>query len=240
MKVRDDVDLRVLADAEAVAVAAAEIMVASARLGGQVALSGGSTPKRAYRLAAEALDDWSSARLWLGDERHVPLDDERSNARMVREQLIDVLEPAGRPRFEEVAVELSLHQAAADYDGRLRSALHNGSGLDLAIMGIGPDAHTASLFPGKPAVEERRRWVVEVREPGMVPWVPRVTMTLPVFDSAHQVVFLVAGADKAAAVARAFGDPPDPTAPSGMIHPREGRLLVLADPPAAAELDRPE
>jgi 6-phosphogluconolactonase len=236
MSVRPDVELRVFEDAEAVAAAAAQILAAAARLGGQIALSGGSTPKRAYRLAAEALADWSSATLWLGDERHVPADDERSNARMVAEQLLAVLPPAGRPRFEAVAVDASLHQAAADYDGRLRSALHNGGTLDLAIMGIGPDAHTASLFPGKPAVEERRRWVVEVREAGMVPWVPRVTMTLPVFDSARDVVFLAAGADKAPALARAFADPPDPVAPSGMVRVRDGRLLVLADRAAVAEL----
>ena len=236
MSVRPDVELRVLPDAEAVAVAAAEILAAAAKAGGQIALSGGSTPKRAYRLAAEQLADWSSATLWLGDERHVPPDDERSNGRMVREQLIDVLEPSGRPRFEALAAGASLHQAAADYDGRLRSALLNGGRLDLAIMGIGPDAHTASLFPGKPAVEERRRWVVEVREAGMVPWVPRVTMTLPVFDSARDVVFLAAGEDKAEAVARAFADPPDPAAPSGMVRVRAGRLLVLADGAAAAGL----
>jgi 6-phosphogluconolactonase len=236
VSVRSDVELRVLDDAEAVAVAASELLVAAARAGGQIALSGGSTPKRAYRLAAGALDDWSSATLWLGDERHVPRDDERSNARMVNEQLVGVVPDAGRPRFEEVAVGLSLHQAAADYDGRLRAALNNGGALDLAIMGIGPDAHTASLFPGKPAVQERRRWVVEVREAGMVPWVPRVTMTLPVFDTAHDVVFLVAGQDKAEAVERAFGDPPDPDAPSGMVRVRHGRLLVLADRAAAARL----
>jgi 6-phosphogluconolactonase len=236
VSVRPDVELRVLDDAEAVALAAADMLVATAKAGGQIALSGGSTPKRAYRLAAEALDDWASATLWLGDERHVPPDDERSNARMVREELVDVVAETARPRFEEVAVGLSLHQAAADYDGRLRSALNNGGALDLAIMGIGPDAHTASLFPGKPAVEERRRWVVEVREAGMVPWVPRVTMTLPVFDSAHEVVFLAAGEDKAPAVERAFGDPPDPTAPSGMVRVREGRLVVLADRAAAARL----
>ena len=236
MSVRSDVDLRVLDDDEAVARAAAAMLVAAARRGGQIALSGGSTPKRAYRLAAEALPDWSSATLWLGDERHVPADDERSNARMVREQLLDVLPPEGRPRFEALTEGLSLHQAAADYEGRLRARLHNGGALDLALMGIGPDAHTASLFPGKPAVDERLRWVVEVREPGMVPWVPRVTMTLPVFDAAREVVFLAAGEDKAEALERAFGDPPDPEAPAGMVRPRSGRLVVLADRAAAARL----
>jgi 6-phosphogluconolactonase len=236
MSVRGDVDLRVLADSDAVARAAADMLVDAARRGGEIALSGGSTPKKAYRLAAEALQDWSAATLWLGDERHVPADDERSNARMVRERLLDVLPADGRPRFEALEDGLDVEAAAADYDDRLRAALGPEGRLDLAIMGIGPDAHTASLFPGKPAVGERERWAVEVPEAGMEPYVPRVTMTLPVFDAARIVVFLAAGEDKAEAVGRAFADPPDPAAPSGMVRPRDGRLIVLADHAAAARL----
>jgi len=236
MSLKPGVDLRLHDDAEAVARAAADLLVAHAKAGSQIALSGGSTPKRAYRLAAEALQDWSSARLWLGDERHVPADDERSNARMVREQLLSLLPESGQPAFEPLTDGLSLQQAAADYETRLRAALLNGRVLDLAIMGIGPDGHTASMFPGKPAIDERRRWVVEVREAGMVPWVPRVTMTLPVFDAAREVVFLVAGEDKAEAMERAFGDPPDPSAPSAHVEPHDGRLVVLADRAAAARI----
>jgi 6-phosphogluconolactonase len=236
MTVRGDVDLRVLDDADAVARAAAELLVDAARRGGQIALSGGSTPKKAYRLAAEALQDWSAATLWLGDERHVPPDDERSNARMVRERLLDVLPADGRPAFEALQDGLGLEAAAADYDDRLRGALGPEGRLDLAVMGIGPDAHTASLFPGKPATDARERWAVEVPEAGMEPYVPRVTMTLPVFDAARVVVFLAAGEDKAEAVVRAFADPPDPRAPSGMVRPRDGPLIVLADQAAADRL----
>jgi 6-phosphogluconolactonase len=236
MSVKPGVDLRVLDDADAVAHAAADMLVAAAKAGGQIALSGGSTPKRAYRLAAEALQDWSNARLWLGDERHVPADDERSTARMVHEQLLDRLPEGGRPDFEPVRTDLPLEQAANDYEVRLRGALRDGAGLDLALMGLGPDSHTASLFPGKPAVGERERWVVEVPEAGMEPYVPRVTMTLPVFDHARLVVFLIAGEEKADAVVRAFGDPPDPSSPSAHVSPLTGKLVILADRAAAARL----
>ena len=103
-------------------------------------------------------------------------------------------------------------------------------------MGLGPDGHTASLFPGKPALSENQRFVVGVPEPGMEPMVPRVTLTLPVFNTAREVVFLVAGADKATAVRRAFGTPPDETAPSALVRPGAGKLMVVLDAPAAAEL----
>jgi 6-phosphogluconolactonase len=222
-------ELRVLADAEAVASAAADLMVEHARNGGRIALSGGSTPKWAYRFAAERLDDWGSATLWLGDERVVPEDDERSNYRMAREQLGE------DAPLERVATELGPVAAAGDYETRLRAALGPSAALDLALMGLGPDGHTASLFPGKPEVEERSRLVTAVPVAGMDPQVPRVTMTLPVFDAAREVVFLVAGADKAPAMARAFGEPPDATAPAALVRP-SGRLVVLCDEAAAARL----
>jgi 6-phosphogluconolactonase len=233
-----DFDLRVLADAEAVAGAAADLLARHAAEGHQIALSGGSTPKRAYALAVERLTDWSGATLWLGDERVVEATDERANARMVREQLLDRLAQEHRPAFEAVDTTLELPQAANDYEVRLRGALRDGAALDLALMGLGPDAHTASLFPGKPEALEGERWVVAVPEPGMDPRVARVSLTLPVFNAAHEVVFLVAGADKAEAMGRAFGDAPDGVSPAAHVRPSPGRLLVLCDEAAAAGLPR--
>ncbi len=230
--------LEVLADAEAVASAAADILAERARAGGHIALSGGSTPKRAYALAAERLEDWRGATLWLGDERHVPPADERSNARMVREELLARIPRAGAGQLEPVRTELDLDAAAADYEARLAAALGEGDGLDLALMGLGPDGHTASLFPGQPTLQERSRLAVGVPVAGMEPQVPRVTLTLPVFDAARDVVFLVAGADKARALERAFGEPPDPTAPAAHVRPASGRLLVLADEAAATRVRR--
>jgi 6-phosphogluconolactonase len=212
--------LEVVADKDAVAARAAEILRAAR---GHVALSGGSTPKAAYALAAGR--DWSDTTLWLGDERHVGLDDERSNYRMAREQL------GAEAPIEPVAVDLDLEAAAADYARRLA-----GVRLDLALMGLGPDGHTASLFPGKPALEATGTPAVAVPEAGMEPLVARITLTFEVFDAAAEVVFLVAGEDKAEAMKRAFGDPPDRSAPSARIRPFSGGLLVVADHAAAARL----
>lgn len=206
---------------------AALLLREAALAGGHIALSGGSTPRRAYALAAEAGGDWSDAVLWLGDDRCVPADHELSNHRLVQESLVAAL--AAPPRLERVLTELGPEAAGGDYEARLRAAVER---LDLALMGLGPDAHTASLFPGKPEVEEERRWVVGVPLAGMEPQVPRVTLTLPVFNSARRVVFLVAGADKAPAVRRVFGPDPDRSAPAARVRAD----LVICDAAAAAEL----
>lgn len=228
--------LLVLPDAEAVALEAATRIEAVLEGGGQVALSGGSTPKRAYALLAERGHDLSAGRLWMGDERYVPADDERSNARLVREQWLDKVPEEQRPPLEPVDTALDLQRAANDYEVRLRHVLRDGRPLDLALNGIGPDGHTASLFPGKPALEERERWVVEVPEAGLEPFVPRVSMTFPVFNAARAVLFLVAGAEKADAVARAFGPQPDRALPSAHVRPSPGELVLVCDEAAAAGL----
>jgi 6-phosphogluconolactonase len=228
------IDVRVVEDPAA---EVAELLVDVAAAGGHVALSGGSTPRRAYELAAQSDADLSAATLWLGDERVVPLDDERCNLRMVRESLTDRLPQERRPRLMAVDTALGHDAAAAAYETLLRETLGNHPRLDLALLGLGPDGHTASLFPGKPAVQESRRLVVGVPEAGMEPQVPRVTLTLRLFNSAHELVFLVAGADKADAVRRAFGTPPDETAPAALVRPGAGTLTLVLDPAAAAELD---
>jgi 6-phosphogluconolactonase len=228
------IDVRVVDDP---ATEVAGLLVDVAAAGGQIALSGGSTPRRAYELAAGTDADLSAATLWLGDERVVPADDERSNLRLVRTSLCERLPEERRPRLVAVDTALGPDAAAAAYESVLRSTLGNHPRIDLALMGLGPDAHTASLFPGKPAVGETRRLVVGVPEAGMDPQVPRVTLTLPLFNTAHEVVFLVTGADKAPAVRRAFGDPPDPSAPAAHVRPGAGTLRLVLDAAAAAELE---
>ena len=108
--------------------------------------------------------------------------------------------------------------------------------FDLILLGMGPDSHTASLFPGKPELEERGRFAAPVPLAGMEPQVPRVTLTFPVLNGAREVDFLVAGADKADAVARSFTEPPDPDAPAGHVRPTAGSLFVFLDEAAAAKL----
>jgi 6-phosphogluconolactonase len=213
--------------------AAAERLAAAA--GGQVALAGGSTPKATYELVAGMDVDWSSTGFWFGDDRAVPPDHEHSNYRMAREALLDRVGPGAVHRIEG---ELGHEEAAEEYERELREAFgERVPTLDLILLGLGPDAHTASLFPNDAALGERERWAVGVETPGMAPLVPRVTLTLPVLNAGRDVVFLVAGEDKADAVARAFSGAPDPRAPASLVAPEPGSLSVLLDAPAAARLD---
>jgi 6-phosphogluconolactonase len=227
------IDVRVVEDP---AGEVADLLVDVAAAGGHIALSGGYTPRRAYELASRTDADLSAATLWLGDERVVSPDDDRSNLGMVRDSLTDRLPEERRPRLMPVDTALGHDAAAAAYESLLRETLGNHPRLDLALLGLGPDGHTASLFPGKPAVQESRRLVCGVPEAGMEPQVPRVTLTLRLFNTAHEVVFLIAGADKAAAVRRAFGTPPDETAPAALVRPGAGTLTLMLDAAAAAEL----
>jgi len=224
--------LELLDDATAVAAAAADSIAAVAARGGHVALAGGSTPKQAYALLAERETDLHLATLWFSDDRAVGPEDPDSNYRMAAESLLDRLPEAHRPRVHRIEGELGAEVAAGRYDALMRAEHGARPAFDLVLLGLGPDAHTASLFPGKPALEEREALVVAVPEAGMEPWVPRVTFTLPLLAAAREVVFLVAGADKAPAVARAFSEPPDPEAPAGRVRPAS----VLLDRAAAAEL----
>lgn len=227
-------DVRVLEDPAAmVAERLAEVVAA----GGHVALSGGSTPEAAYRMAAERPDlDWGRATLWCGDERAVAPDDPASNHRLVLVSLLDRLPEGRRPRLMRVEGERGYAEAADRYDALMRAELGDEPRLDLALLGLGPDGHVASLFPGRPEVEAEDRLVVGVPEAGLEPYVPRVSMTLPVFNAAREVVFLAAGEGKADAVARAFGDPPDLSLPAARVRPASGRLVVVLDAAAAARL----
>jgi 6-phosphogluconolactonase len=163
-----EVELRVTANAEEAARLAAGELVRAAAEGGHIAVSGGSSPKRAYELASLRAPDWSRVGLWWADERCVPPDDERSNFRLARAALLDrLLKP---PRaVHRVLGELDPHEAARRYDEELR-----GVTLDLALLGIGADGHTASLFPHHEALEEEERLAVAVERPD----VGRVTLDL--------------------------------------------------------------
>lgn len=216
--------------------AAAERLAEAVSKGAHVALAGGSTPRAAYERAAAMDVDWSASTLWFGDDRCVPPDHEHSNYRMVREALLDRIrgEP---PAVKRIAGERGPEEGADAYEGALHAAFGEGvPRLDLILLGIGPDAHTASLFPGDAALDERERLAVGVLTPGMAPLVSRVTITLPVVNAAHEVVFLVSGEDKAEAVARAFSGARDPSAPASLVRPEGGSLTLLADPAATSLL----
>jgi 6-phosphogluconolactonase len=192
-------------------------------------LTGGSTPARAYELAASLRPDWSACELWWGDERCVPPEHEWSNYGLAKRTLLDrvATPPAAVHRVEG---ERAPEDAAERYDQELA-----GVTLDLVLLGLGPDGHAASIYPGAPAVRERERRVVAA-EAQLEPFVDRVTMTIPVLESAPLVVFLVSGESKAEAVRRAFADPPSPATPASLIRSAHGTTFVVLDRAAASEL----
>jgi 6-phosphogluconolactonase len=221
----------VVADAEAAARRAAEELVSAARDGLHIALSGGSTPRRCYELAATAEPDWSLASLWWSDERAVPPDDPRSNYLLAAEALLTRLE-RGPAAVRRIRGELGAGSAAAELDEALQ-----GVELGLALLGLGSDGHTASLFPGKSIVSERERLAVAT-EPGLEPWVERVTMTVPALCATRRVVFLVVGTDKAEAARKAFCDPPAATTPASLVRSIAGSTVAILDEAAAQRLQR--
>lgn len=213
---------------EDVAAAAAARIAKVAESGGSVVLSGGSTPKRAYEIASSA--DWSTAKVWFGDERCVPPDDERSNFRMAKETLFDRLAAPPLAIFRmpgELDPDEAAHQYAADIFE------HDAEPFDLLLLGIGSDAHTASLFPGKPEISQRNQLVTAVPEAGLDPFVPRITLTVPALVRAKEILFLVTGADKAGPVAESFKTEHSMT-PAGIVARKaRGRVTVLVDAAAA-------
>ena len=202
-----------------------------------VALSGGSTPAILYRLLSsspfrETLP-WSDIHLFFGDERGVPPDAPDSNYHMAFETLISQIEIPPH-NVHRMPGELADHDAAArQYEADLHAFFHLSEGewprFDLILLGMGPDGHCASLFPHKPALQERQQLVVTT-DPGLQPFVPRLTLTLPVLNNSANVLFLVAGADKAETLARVLEGPPDPDAlPSQAVAPTNGTLTWLVD-----------
>jgi 6-phosphogluconolactonase len=218
-------------DAEEVASVVADELVGVARSGGSIVLTGGGTPGHAYQLAAGRELDWSAASLWWGDERCVPPEDERSNFRLARENLLDRIEAPPR-EVQRIRGELGGEAAAREYDELVR-----GARFDYVLLGLGPDGHTASLFPGQPTLEERERRAIPA-EATLEPFVERVTLTVPLLCSAPEVVFIVTGEKKAEAVERAFARPPARETPASLIRSAEGRTLVVADAEAASRLSR--
>ncbi|MEA2331565.1 MAG: 6-phosphogluconolactonase [Thermoleophilaceae bacterium] len=195
---------------------------------GHLCITGGSTPRAAYERVADMRTDWSGVDVWFTDERCVPPDHEHSNFRMASDALLARAEGATVHRMKG---ELGPHEGAADYEREYEAA--GEPAFDLILLGMGPDAHICSLFPGDDALGERERPVVGVEAPGMAPLVSRITLTLPVVNAARSIVFLVTGEDKADAVARAFSGRPDPMAPASLV---DGEVTVLLDPPAARRL----
>jgi 6-phosphogluconolactonase len=213
---------------------AARLLADAAERGGHVVITGGSTPKQAYNRVAELGADWSGTEIWFSDERCVAPDHEHSNFRMADESLLSKIEPRAVHRMQG---ERGPEDGATEYQKELAAVFGPDivPQFDLILLGIGPDAHCASLFPNNPELGIKDRPVAGVEQPGMAPLVPRITLTLPVLNAGAQVVFLVSGEEKAEAVARAFKGAQTPEAPSSLVQPR-GEYLLLCDAAAARHL----
>jgi 6-phosphogluconolactonase len=213
---------------------AARLLAEAAERGGHLVITGGSTPKAAYNRVAELGADWSGSELWFTDERCVAPDHEHSNFRMAQESLLSKVEPRAVHRMQG---ELGPDSGAAEYAKELAAVFGPDivPQFDLVLLGLGPDAHCASLFPNNPELGIKDANVAGVHEPGMAPLVPRITLTFPPLNAAARVVFLVSGAEKAEAAARAFNGRASPEAPASLLQPR-GEFLLLCDPPAAQHL----
>jgi 6-phosphogluconolactonase len=202
-----------------------------------VALSGGSTPRAVYaRLAddetARVKVSWRQIDWWWSDERAVPPRDPDSNFRMAFDSLLGRV-PVDPARVHRLKGELDPLQAAAEYERELRAGSRDIPRLDLVLLGLGGDGHTASLFPGTTAIAERERIVVANPVPAL--HTTRLTFTLPLINRARRVAFLVSGADKAAIVARVLEGPAG-VLPAQLVKPDEGDLVWLVDNAAARGL----
>jgi 6-phosphogluconolactonase len=243
-------EIRILADANAIAqTAAAEFLEAAKQAVSEkgnfsVALSGGSTPKALYGLLIanqilQATVPWGKIQFYFGDERHVPPDDPDSNFRMATEAML-AKAPVDAQQVHRIKGEnRDAAQAAEEYEEDLRTSFRLAEGqlphFDLVLLGMGPEGHTASLFPGTKALKEKRRLVVSN-------WVgklytDRITLTPPVLNNAARVVFMVQGAEKAPALKAVLEGPYEPDQlPAQIIKPKQGKVLWLVDPAAAAML----
>ena len=207
------------------------------------ALSGGNTPRLLYHCLATpwAADqvDWNRVWLWQVDERLVPPGDPCSNWALIRRELAErVPLPPGHalPMLPDLDALETPEAAARAYEALLRRELprqHEGIPVfDLLVLGVGADGHTASLFPGSPVLEERRHLVAVTETQADLP--RRITLTPPVIEAARELIFLVAGSEKAAVLARIFGEG-DAALPVTRLRPR-GRVRWLLDAAAAAQL----
>jgi 6-phosphogluconolactonase len=221
--------IRVFENSRELARGAAEHLVALAPV--TVALSGGSTPKVLYQLLAEEFRDqvsWASTQFFWSDERHVPPDHPDSNYRMAHEALLSRV-PVPESNVHRIHGENPSAQEAADEYEKVVVPR-----LDLILLGLGGDGHTASIFPGSDVLHETKRLVA-------APWVEklntyRITMTLPLLNNGASILFLVSGAEKAQIVKEVLEGPKK--YPAQFVQPTNGELIWMLDRDAAAGLNR--
>ena len=218
--------------------ACAAMMVGTAAGSGHIVLTGGSTPRIAYEEFVQAVQaveaDVAGTHFWFGDERCVGPEDERSNFRMAQQALFAPLGDASV--VHRMRGEAGPAEGAKAYEAELREA--GEPEFDLLLLGMGPDGHVASLFPGQDTLGVRDQLVVGVPHAGLEPFVPRISFTLTTIGRAARVAFLISGEGKAEAVERAFGSAAQPTnaVPASLVPTVAEHVTLLLDPAAAARL----
>ena len=242
------VEIRTLTTPQELFAAAAEEVVRAAneavaqRGRFTIALAGGSTPKSLYNLLAtnaRTALPWDRMFFFWGDERHVPPTDPDSNYRMADETMLSKIPVAAANVFRMKTENPDAAAVAENYEQTLRKFFQPEPGqvptFDLILLGMGPDGHTASLFPDTAALQEKSRLVLANWVEKMKTY--RITLTLPVLDAARCVIFLVSGTDKATALHAVLeGDVPGEQYPAKLVRPRQGKLIWLVDRAAASTL----
>jgi 6-phosphogluconolactonase len=243
MAANDNRHVIMVSDPAALAKAAAERIMARIDSNpgrAAICLTGGSSPKQLYQLlasdACRRRIPWDHVHWFIGDERFVPATDPMNNMAMARQTFLDACAPADN--VHPIPTDLSdTEQSALRYESELKSyygasVLNSARPLfDVVLMGVGPDGHTASLFPDYPAIEETERWMVGVPKAHVEPFVPRVTLTLPVLGSCREMLFEVAGADKRAILTRVLESENLPASRAQSI----GETIWLVDKAALPE-----
>jgi 6-phosphogluconolactonase len=239
-------DRRVIAVSDPAALAATAATRILARIAGAkdrvaICLTGGSSPQKLYQLLAT--DAWRNKIPWqrvhwfIGDERFVPANDVLNNMAMARQTFLDRCAPASN--IHPIPTDSgSPEQAASRYERELKS-FYGAEAFDpsrplfeVVLMGVGPDGHTASIFPGYPALAETKRWVIGVPEAHVEPFVPRVTLTLPALSSCREMLFEVAGSEKRAILTRVLAGE---NLPGNRAHSSSGDTVWLVDKAALPE-----
>ncbi len=230
----------VLPDAHALAEAAANYLAditASSAVPSAICLTGGSTPKRLYELlATKPWRDripWAHVHWFVGDDKFVAPNDDLSNMGMARRTFLDACAPA--PNIHPIDTSgTNLDKAASSYERELKnfhaSCRPDRPLFDAVLMGVGPDGHTASLFPNDPALEEQKRWVVGIERANVAPFVPRVSLTLNCLARSKNMLFLASGHDKRDILQRVFAGE---DLPAGRAHAGDGEALWMIDEAAA-------
>jgi 6-phosphogluconolactonase len=221
----------------------ADALSVAAATGEHVVLTGGSTPRHAYELAAaQQAESWQGAKLWFSDDRCVGPDDDLSNYKLVKDSLLDPLEKAGvEVEFcRRIFGERGYEDGALEYE---RDLEHAGGGpgairFELVLLGVGSDGHICSMFPGQESLSERSRFVVGVPEAGLEPFVPRVTLTFAALSRAKRVLVLATGESKADPIAAAFAEdaPHTDAVPASLLAEHVEDIVVLLDEAAASRL----